>query len=160
GACGGCGTGAAGGLLAALAARGLATLGLGLGALRALGLFLLALGTFLGEGHAGGLGRDDGLLGVGVGGEPRRRVVVGDRDRLADLEIAHVDGQGAGDVGRLARDDDRVEGLLDDALFAVDLLGLALEDDRDLDVDRLVGVDLEKVDVEHVAAHRVALELL
>src|SRR5690606_7901324 len=48
----------------------------------------------------------------------------------------------------------------DHALLAQDLDGLALEDDRDVDGDRGLDVDGQEVDVQHVAAHRMPLQLL
>ena len=55
---------------------------------------------------------------------------------------------------------ERLQHLVDHAALAGHQLGLALEVDGDLDVDRLVQVDPDEVDVEHVAAHGVALHVL
>ena len=79
---------------------------------------------------------------------------------LADLEVGDVDGEARRDVGRLGRDEQRLQDLVDHAALAGDRLGLALEVDGDLDVDGLVEVDADEVDVEHVAAHGVALHVL
>ena len=60
----------------------------------------------------------------------------------------------------LAWIDEGVQDLVDDALLAEDQRGLALEHDRHVDRDHDVDVDGEEVDVQHVAAHRVALHVL
>ena len=64
------------------------------------------------------------------------------------------------DVGRLGLDRERLERLVDDATAVLDLLGLAHEDDRHVDGDEGVGVDPQEVDVQDVAPHRVALQVL
>src|SRR5690606_5024811 len=119
---------------------------------------LLALGR-----DGGGRGRHrggDGLLRVGVGGDAWRELQVADGDDVADLEVGDVDGDVGGDVVGLGGDGQGVQHLVDDALLAGDLLGLALEHDRDVDGDGHVDVDLHEVDVQHVPPDRVALELL
>ena len=133
---------------------------LALGAFLLLALFALFLFFLFGEGKAGELGRDDGLLGVGLGGDVRRQLEVADRDVLADLEIGHVDGDVAGDGVGLGGHDQHVEDLLDDAVVADHLLGLTLHHQGHVGGDGLVDVDRQEVDVEHVAPHRVALHLL
>ena len=50
--------------------------------------------------------------------------------------------------------------LVDDAPAVLDLVGLTHEDDRHVDGHDGVGVDPQEVDVQHVAAHRVALQVL
>ena len=98
-------------------------------------------------------------------GSTRRGDALGQHDvadvlGAADLEVGDVDGEAGGDVARLGVDGEAGEDLVDHAALAADGLGLALEVDRHVDVDGLVEVDADEVDVEHVAAHRVALHVL
>ena len=65
-----------------------------------------------------------------------------------------------GDVPRRGADLDRVDRRIDETALVDHCLGLALEAHRDGDRDLLVEVDLQEVDVRHIAAHRMALELL
>ena len=53
-----------------------------------------------------------------------------------------------------------LERMVDDAAPVLDLLGLADEHDRHVDGHEGVGVDPQEVDVQDVAAHRVALQVL
>ena len=50
--------------------------------------------------------------------------------------------------------------MVDDAIVAGDLFGLAREHDRHFDLDRDVAADAQEVDMQHVALDRVALHLL
>ena len=72
------------------------------------------------------------------------------------MSMVRPDGMSAG----LAVMSEGLEDLVDHAALAGDGLGLALEVDGDLDVDGLVEVDADEVDVQHVAAHGVALHVL
>ena len=83
---------------------------------------------------------------------------VADVDLTTDLERADVVLDRRREVGRLGLDGERVHELLEDAA-ADRALGLAVEVHGDLGLDRLVGAHAHEVDVDHVALHRVALQL-
>ena len=65
-----------------------------------------------------------------------------------------------GDVARRGADLEFLHGEVDEAAVGRDVLGLALEVDRDRHHDFLVEVDLDEVDVLHRALDRVALDVL
>ena len=79
-------------------------------------------------------------------------------DRVADHQLADVVLERVRDVAGQGLDREREERLLEQTAVA-DALGLADELDRHLGLDRLVGAHADEVDVQHGAAHGVAVHL-
>ena len=146
-------------------------------------LFGVALGSSL-LGRSGGfatlalatlaLGLRFGVLGREAGGQTEHQlhavVDVGDNaggkrdlahgDRIADVEIGHVDIDMAGDLGGLGLHRERLERLIDDASAALDLLGFTDQHEGHFDGDRSVGVNAQEVDVQDVATDGMTLQIL
>ena len=85
------------------------------------------------------MGVDHGLLGVHVGGDAGRKGDFSDPDCITDVEVRDVDRDLVGNVGRLGVDGQAEEEMVDSAVLAFDLLGLADDYDADIDADLDIG---------------------
>src|SRR5262249_47654981 len=131
------------------------------GALPADDLRLRLLGGRGGGGLGLGRGRrdvDDDGVGVGQHLDVGRQVQVAHVDGAALLQLVDVDADRLGHADGQAFDGEGVDGLVQDAAGR-DARGDAPDLDRHGDVDALVGRHAGEVDVQHLLAQVVPLDL-
>jgi len=109
------------------------------------------------------LGEDDvNQHRVAVSERPplRARGHVAQADALADHQFGHVHVDVLGNVARQALDLDFAADELEDAALHLDALGLALDEDRNRDLDHAVHGHAVEVRVQHLVGDGIELEVL